>query len=65
MADREIAQPTIQVKRKLLNTAKLEIQITLLNNKLYIRDVGYRFFKTLDATYISRRQKENKIQVPY
>jgi hypothetical protein len=27
--------------------------------------VGYRFFKTLDATYISRRQKENKIQVPY
>jgi len=49
MTDGENAQPTIQAKRKLLNTAKLEIQITLLNNKLYIRGVGYRFFKTLDA----------------
>jgi hypothetical protein len=48
MTDRENVQHTIQAKLKLLNTAKLEIQITLLNNKLYIRGVGYRFFKALD-----------------
>jgi hypothetical protein len=40
MADRENAQPTIQSKRKLFNTAKLEIQITLFSNKLYVRGVG-------------------------
>lgn len=50
MAGRGNAQPTLQAKRKLFNTAKLEIQITLFKNKLYFRGVGYRFFRTLDAT---------------
>jgi hypothetical protein len=50
MADRENAQPTMQAKSKLFNTSKLEIQITVFNNTLYIRSVGYRFFRTLDAS---------------
>jgi hypothetical protein len=45
MADRQNDQLTIQAKRKLFNTAKLEIQITLFNNKLYIRGLGSRVFK--------------------